>query len=137
MGCVPGRQAEHEMPSVPFSFGPHAAQNVEWSLNAQLLPTSHGFSKQVSTDAPNVETALDHSSVGSSMVVLVMRRVVAAVTDQFHIALADGVSVPPLPVKITFPPQWFVLENVVDVDPLARCWIVCSSESSDGRWNVD
>ena len=61
------------MPSVPFSFGPQASQNVEWSRKEHRLPRLQGFSTQVPTDALNVETALDHSSAGSSMVVFVMR----------------------------------------------------------------
>jgi hypothetical protein len=38
-----------------------------------LLPVPQGLSAQVATLAPNTEMALDHSSVGSSMLVFVMR----------------------------------------------------------------
>ena len=72
-GCVPGRQAVHETPS-PISLSPHTSQNVEKSLNAHLLPTSHGFSAHVATPAPpNPETAEDNGSAGASMVVFVTR----------------------------------------------------------------
>jgi hypothetical protein len=38
-----------------------------------LLPVPQGLSAQVATWAPNAETALDHSSGGSSMLVFAMR----------------------------------------------------------------
>ena len=38
-----------------------------------LLPWPHGFSMQVSIDVPTVKVAVDRSSAGSSMVVLVIR----------------------------------------------------------------
>ena len=38
-----------------------------------LLPALQGSSTQVATLAPNAETALDHSSAGSSMLVFVIR----------------------------------------------------------------
>merc|ERR1711969_390904 len=80
-GCVPDGQAEHSMPSVPISLSPQGSQKVEKSLNVHLLPASHGFSAHVATADATVWTALLDSSSGSSMVVLVMRRLLAAVTD--------------------------------------------------------
>ena len=65
---------------MPFSFGPQVVQNVEWSRKVQLLPSLQGFSKQSATDAPNVVTAVDIASVGTSMVVFVMRT--ASVDDK-------------------------------------------------------
>ena len=38
-----------------------------------LLPVGHGLPWHVATAAPNSETALDHSSTGSSMLEFVMR----------------------------------------------------------------
>ena len=67
------------MPSTPISFCPQLSQKVELSLKLQLLPIPHGFSKQVSIDAATVWTALDASSVGLSMVVLVTRTLAVAV----------------------------------------------------------
>ena len=69
------------MPSSLYSFSPQASQKVEKSLNVQRLPGSHGFSMHLSIDDATVQTALLDSSAGSSMVVFVMRRVVAAATD--------------------------------------------------------
>ena len=80
-GCVPGWQASHEMPSAPNSFSPQGSQNVEKSLKVHWLPGSHGFAVHVATEAAFVQTALLDSSAGLSMVVLVMRTLVAAAID--------------------------------------------------------
>ena len=80
-GCVPGGHAAHEMPFVLISFSPHPSQKVEESLNEHWVPGLHGFSVHLSTDDATVHTAVLDSSAGSSMVVFVMRSVVAAVTD--------------------------------------------------------
>ena len=80
-GCVPDEHAEHETPSMPISLSPLGSQKVEKSLNVHLLPASHGFSAHVATADAAVQTALLDSSSGSSMVVLVMRRLLDAVTD--------------------------------------------------------
>jgi hypothetical protein len=72
-GCVPGGQASQTIPSALISFGPQSSQNVLWSLNVHLLPVGHGLSSHVATAAPNSETALDCTSVGSSMLEFVMR----------------------------------------------------------------
>ena len=50
-------------------------------MNVHWLPGSHGLSIHLATDDATVHTALLDSSSGSSMVVLVMRRLLAAVTD--------------------------------------------------------
>ena len=73
---------KHETPSAPISLGPQASQNVEWSLNVHWLPISHGFFTQSSTVVATSHTALDKSSLGSSMVVLVIWIVAAAVIDR-------------------------------------------------------
>ena len=80
-GWVPGWQASHELPSTPNSFSPQASQNVEESLKVHWLPGLHGFAVHAATEAAFVQTALLVSSSGSSIVVLVIRSVVAAVTD--------------------------------------------------------
>ena len=80
-GWVPGGQAWHETPSLPISFGPQTSQNVEWSLKVHWLPSAHGFWMQSSMVVATIQAALDDSSRGASMVVFVMRRLVAAVTD--------------------------------------------------------
>ena len=80
-GCVPGRHASHEMPSSPYSFSPQSSQKVEESLNVQRLPGSHGLSAHVATDDAMIHSGVIDSSAGSSIVVFVMRRLVAAVTD--------------------------------------------------------
>ena len=45
------------------------------------MPVSHGFSKQSAISAAKVETAGDHLSVGSSMVVLVIRTLMVEDSD--------------------------------------------------------
>ena len=50
-------------------------------MNVHWLPGLQGFSAHIATDDATVHTAVLDSSVGSSMVVFVMRSVVAAVTD--------------------------------------------------------
>ena len=77
-GCVPGWQASHETPSAPNSFSPQGSQNADESVNVHWLPGSHGFSAHVATEAAFSQTALLDSSAGLSMVVLVMRTLVAA-----------------------------------------------------------
>ena len=80
-GCVPDGHAVHDTPSSPTSFSPQASQNAEKSLNVHLLPALHGLSTHLSMSDAMVETALLASSAGVSIVVLVMRREGAAVTD--------------------------------------------------------
>ncbi len=73
-GSVPGGQAEHERPSTSISLSAQASQNVEWSRKVHWLPASHGFSAHVATPAPpNTKTAVENSSTGASMLVLVIR----------------------------------------------------------------
>ena len=80
-GWVPGRQAEHETPSVPISLGPQLSQKVESSLNVHWLPSAHGFWPQSSMVVATSHAAVDEASTGASMVVFVMRTLSAAVTD--------------------------------------------------------
>ena len=79
-GCVPGRHAAHEMPSVLISFSPQTSQKVEEDSKEHLVPTSHGFSAHAARADATVQTAVP--TIGSSIVVFVMRRDEAAVTDK-------------------------------------------------------
>ena len=69
------------MPSVPISFGPQTSQNVEWSLNVHRLPNAHGFWLQPSIVVASSHAASETPSSGVSMVVLVVRTLLAATTD--------------------------------------------------------
>ena len=54
---------------------------MEKSLKVHWLPGAHGFSAHVATEAAFSHIALFDSSSGSSMVVLVMRTLVAAAIE--------------------------------------------------------